>query len=99
MEDLIVPFRSSLASDLRDDRVEHLPLEGPEDDGLVLDRVDDEALAGLDQAGPDVVDRRHRDHEAVLARAEGRRKRIKLGTSHKNGMFSTVCVLILCILP
>ena len=44
-------------------------LEGSEDDGLVLDGVDDEALAGLDEAGADVVDGGDGDHEAVLARA------------------------------
>ena len=44
-------------------------LEGSEDDGLVLDGVDDEALAGLDEAGADVVDGGDGDDEAVLARA------------------------------
>ena len=55
--------------DLRDHGVQHLALEGPEDDGLVLDGVEDESLAGLDEAGADVIDARDGDDEAVLARA------------------------------
>ena len=54
---------------LGDDGVDDLVLEGPEDDGLVLDGVDDEALAGLDDAAADVVDGGDGDHEAVLAGA------------------------------
>ena len=37
--------------------------------GLVLDRVDDEAATGLDQARADVVDRGDGDDEAIFARA------------------------------
>ena len=44
---------------LCDDGIEHLPLEGSEHDGLVLDRVDDKAASRLDEAGADVVDGSH----------------------------------------
>ena len=52
---------------LCDHGVKHLSLERPEHDGFVLDRVDDETAARLDQAGPDIVDGRHRNDEAILA--------------------------------
>ena len=51
--------------DLRDHSVQHLPLEGPEDDGLVLDRVDDKASAGLDDARSNVVNRRHSNNKSI----------------------------------
>ena len=54
---------------LCDNGIEDFVFERSEDDGLVLDRVDDKSLSGLDEAGPDVVDRRDGDDEAVLARA------------------------------
>ncbi len=55
--------------DLRDDGVEDLALEGPEDDRLVLDEVGDEAGPRLDHPVADAVDGEHGDDEAVLARA------------------------------
>lgn len=55
--------------DLFDDGVEDLALEGPEHDGLVLDRVHHETLAGLNHARADVIDGRDSNDEAVLARA------------------------------
>ena len=55
--------------DLRHHGVQDLALEGPEDDGLVLDGVEHESLAGLDEPGPHVVDAGDGDDEAVLARA------------------------------
>ena len=52
---------------LCDNGIEDFVLEGTEDNGLVLDRVDDKPLAGLNEAGADVVDRRDGDDKAVLA--------------------------------
>ena len=49
--------------------IQDLTFEGPEHDGLVLDGVKDEALAGLDEPGAHVVDAGDGDHEAVLAGA------------------------------
>ena len=44
-------------------------LERSEDDGFVLDVVDDQPLAGLDQSCADVLNVGDGDHEAVLAGA------------------------------
>ena len=44
-------------------------LERSEDDGFVLDVVDDQPLARLDQSCADVLDVGDGDHEAVLAGA------------------------------
>jgi hypothetical protein len=52
---------------LGDNGVQDLALEGAEDDGLVLDGVDDEPLARLDQARPHAVNCRHCNHEPVFA--------------------------------
>ena len=51
--------------DLSDDSVEHFAFEGAEHDGLVLDGVDDEPPAGLDEPCSDVVNRRHSNHKTV----------------------------------
>ena len=50
-----VQAASSHLVDLSDHSVHHLPLKGPEHDGLVLDGIQDEASAGLDHPRPDVV--------------------------------------------
>lgn len=54
--------------DLGHHRIHHLAFKGPEDDGLVLDGVEHEAAARLDDACPDVVDGGDGDDEAVPAR-------------------------------
>ena len=70
---------------LCDNGIEDFVFERSEDDGLVLDRVDDEPLAGLNKAGADVVDRRDGDDEAVLARARALhlREQLLLHSVHK----------------
>ncbi len=52
---------------LGDNGVQDLALEGAEDDGLVLDGIDDKPLARLDQARPHTVNCRHCNHEPVFA--------------------------------
>jgi hypothetical protein len=52
---------------LGDNGVQNLALEGAEDDGLVLDGIDDKPLARLDQARPHAVNCRHCNHEPVFA--------------------------------
>jgi hypothetical protein len=52
---------------LGDNSVQDLALEGAEDDGLVLDGVDDKPLARLDQTRPHTVYCRHCNHEPVFA--------------------------------
>jgi hypothetical protein len=52
---------------LGDNGVQDLALEGPEDDGLVLDGIDDKPLARLDQARSHTVNCRHCNHEPVFA--------------------------------
>lgn len=54
---------------LRHDRIEHFAFERAEHNRFVLDRVNDEALARLDNAGADAVDRRHCYHETVFSGA------------------------------
>ena len=49
--------------------VQHLPLKRPEHNGLVLDRVEYEALPRLDEAGPDMVDAGDCNNKAVLSSA------------------------------
>ena len=60
-------------------------LERSEDNCLVLDRVDDKPLAGLNEAGADVVDRRDGDDKAVLAstRALHLREQLLLHSVHE----------------
>lgn len=52
---------------LLDDGIQHLALERPKNDGLVLNRIHDESLARLDDAGSDHVDGCDSNYEAVLA--------------------------------
>ena len=52
---------------LGDHSVEDLSLEGPEDDGFVLDGVEDEPLTSLDEAGSNTVDGGDGNDEAILA--------------------------------
>ena len=55
---------------LLDDGVQDFVLEGSEDDGFVFDGIDDETARVLNHSGADVIDRRHRDDETVLATEE-----------------------------
>jgi len=46
--------------------VQHLPLERPEHDGLVLDGVEDKTFSGLYEARSNVIDACDCDYEAIL---------------------------------
>lgn len=54
--------------DLGDNGVQHLSFEWPEDNCLVLHRINHKSLPGLDNTTLNVVYRCHRDHESVFAR-------------------------------
>lgn len=52
--------------DLRDDGVQDFALERSEHNRFVFDGICNKTGAGLDHAGADLVDSRHRNHKAVL---------------------------------
>jgi hypothetical protein len=52
---------------LGDNGIQDLALEGAEDDGLVLDGIDNKPLARLDQTRSHTVNCRHCNHEPVFA--------------------------------
>lgn len=49
--------------------IQHLTLEGPENNGLVLDRIHHESLTRLNDTGANLVDGGHRYHKSILAGA------------------------------
>lgn len=55
--------------DLFDNCVQHLALERPENDGLVLDRIHNESLAGLNDSRTDHIDCGDGNDESVFAGA------------------------------
>jgi hypothetical protein len=50
------------------DGVQNLTFEWSKDDRLVLDRIDDKTLTGLNDAGSDVVDRGDGNNKTIFAR-------------------------------
>ena len=60
---------AEILSYLCDNRIQNFSLERPENDGLVLDRINDKSLSRLNEPGPDVVDGGDGDDEAVFSGA------------------------------
>lgn len=60
--------------DLSDNSIHDFPFKGPENNGLVLNRIKDKAPAGLDHTSTNIVDGGDSNDKAIPARRMTKRK-------------------------
>ena len=65
-----LPCGWSYLVDLSDHCIHDLPFKGPENNGLVLNRIKDKASAWLDHTSTDIVDGSDGNYKAIPAEAE-----------------------------
>ena len=65
-----LPCGWSYLVDLSDHRIHDLPFKGPENNGLVLNRIKDKASAWLDHTSTDIVDGSDGNYKAIPARRQ-----------------------------
>lgn len=59
---------------LSDDSIHDLPFKGPEDNGLVLNRIKDKASAWLDHTSSNIVNGGDSNYKAIPVRRMGKKK-------------------------